>query len=80
VVKFFIWTNYFSEKETDLFFHKYSSVSSVIERTKRWIIKDRKIRTKVKKLVFLLSKSQEQTPCPGLTFTFYEQSPAKKNA
>ena len=60
VVKSFIWTNYFSEKETNLFFYKYSSISSVIERTKKLIIEDRKIRRKVKKMVFLLGKSQEQ--------------------
>jgi putative transposase len=40
---------------------KYSSVSSAIERTKKWIAVDRKLKAKVKKLVLILSKSQEQT-------------------
>ncbi len=40
---------------------KYSSVSSTIERTKKWIAKDKKIRKKVNKLVLMLIKSQEQT-------------------
>ena len=40
---------------------KYSSVSSSIERTKKWIAADRKLRAKVNKLVFMLRKSQEQT-------------------
>jgi putative transposase len=40
---------------------KYSSVSSAIERTKKRIAEDRKLRTKVKKLIFMLRKSQEQT-------------------
>jgi len=39
--------------------NNYSSVSSAIERTKRWMAEDRKLRTKVKKLFFQLSKSQE---------------------
>jgi putative transposase len=40
---------------------KYSSVSSSIERTKKWIATDKKLRAKVNKLVFMLRKSQEQT-------------------
>ena len=40
---------------------KYSSVSSVIERLKELVAKDRKLRKRVEKLISLLSKSQEQT-------------------
>jgi REP element-mobilizing transposase RayT len=40
---------------------KYSSVSSVIERTKSLISEDRKLKKKVKNLLLQLSKSQEQT-------------------
>jgi len=41
--------------------NKYSSVSSVVERMKELIAKDRKIRARVEELISLLSKSQEQT-------------------
>jgi len=41
----------------DFHINNYSSVSSAIERTKRWMAEDRKLRTKVKKLFFQLSKS-----------------------
>lgn len=40
---------------------KYSSVSSVIERMKELVAKDRKLRKRVEKLISLLGKSQEQT-------------------
>ena len=40
---------------------KYSSVSSVIERTKSLISEDRKLKKKVENLLLQLSKSQEQT-------------------
>ena len=40
---------------------KYSSVSSVIERMKELVAKDRKLRKRVEKLISFLSKSQEQT-------------------
>jgi chromosomal replication initiation ATPase DnaA len=39
---------------------KYSSVSSVIERVKKLIVKDRSVRKRVEKHIFALSKSQEQ--------------------
>ena len=41
--------------------NKYSSVSSVIERTKKMLVEDRKLSKRVEKLISLLSKSQEQT-------------------
>lgn len=41
---------------------KYSSVSSVIERMKSQISKDRNLRKHVEKLEAMLSKSQKQTP------------------
>ena len=40
---------------------KYSSVSSAIERMKALIAKDRRLRSRVEKLVLMLAKSQEQT-------------------
>ena len=40
---------------------KYSSVSSVIERTKAMIAKDRTLRHRVEELKEEISKSQEQT-------------------
>jgi putative transposase len=40
---------------------KYSSVSSVIERIRGAMIEDRKLRARIEKLIFQLSKSQEQT-------------------
>jgi len=40
---------------------KYSSVSSVIERTKTAMAKDRKLRNRVESIVSALRKSQEQT-------------------
>lgn len=40
---------------------KYSSVSSVVERVKRKLAEDRKLRGRLEKLIFQLSKSQEQT-------------------
>jgi chromosomal replication initiation ATPase DnaA len=40
---------------------KYSSVSSAIERTKKGIAEERKLRAKVNKIVLMLKKSQEQT-------------------
>ncbi len=40
---------------------KYSSVSSVIERVKELVAKDRRLRKRAEKLISLLSKSQEQT-------------------
>jgi REP element-mobilizing transposase RayT len=45
----------------DFHLNNYSSVSSAIERTKRWMAEDRKLKTKAKKLFFQLSKSQKQT-------------------
>ena len=41
--------------------HKYSSVSSVIERMKELIAEDRNLRERIEKLILLLNKSQEQT-------------------
>jgi len=41
--------------------HKYSSVSSVIERMRELIAEDRNLRERIEKLILLLSKSQEQT-------------------
>ena len=46
---------------------KYSSVSSVVERVKRKLAEDRKLRGKLEKLLFQLSKSQEQTPLDPFT-------------
>ena len=40
---------------------KYSSVSSIIERLKAQMAKDRNLRKRVQKLEFRISKSQEQT-------------------
>jgi REP element-mobilizing transposase RayT len=40
---------------------KYSSVSSIIERTNEAIAKDQKLKNRVEKLITVLSKSQEQT-------------------
>jgi chromosomal replication initiation ATPase DnaA len=40
---------------------KYSSVSSIIERLKVQMAKDRNLRKRVQKLEFRISKSQEQT-------------------
>ena len=40
---------------------KYSSVSSAIERMKALIANDRRLRSRVEKLVLMLAKSQEQT-------------------
>ena len=40
---------------------KYSSVSSIIERLKAQIAKDRNLRKRVQKLESKISKSQEQT-------------------
>jgi REP element-mobilizing transposase RayT len=40
---------------------KYSSVSSIIERMNSAMAKDRKLRTRVQKLISTLRKSQEQT-------------------
>ncbi len=45
----------------DFRMNNYSSASSAIERTKRLMAEDRKLRTKAKKLFFQLSKSQKQT-------------------
>jgi len=52
-----------SLKEIGLSFRmtKYSSVSSVIERMKRSIAEDRRLRNKIEKIQSLLIKSQEQT-------------------
>ena len=41
--------------------HKYSSVSSVIERMKQLIAEDRNLGERIEKLILLLNKSQEQT-------------------
>jgi REP element-mobilizing transposase RayT len=41
--------------------NKYSSVSSVIERVKKNLVEDRKLRVRVEKLIAQLKKSQEQT-------------------
>jgi chromosomal replication initiation ATPase DnaA len=40
---------------------KYSSVSSIIERLKAQMAKDRSLRKRVLKLEFIINKSQEQT-------------------
>jgi len=40
---------------------KYSSVGSVIERIKAAMENDRRLRSRIEKLVSALSKSQEQT-------------------
>jgi chromosomal replication initiation ATPase DnaA len=45
----------------DFRMNNYSSVSSAIERTKRWMAEDRKLRIKANKLFFQLSKSKKQT-------------------
>ena len=39
----------------------YGSVSSVVERVKRKLAGDRKLRARLEKLIFQLSKSQELT-------------------
>ncbi len=41
--------------------NKYSSVSTVVQRMKALIAKDPRLRGSVEKLIYLLSKSQEQT-------------------
>ena len=41
--------------------NKYSSVSSVIERVKAPLVRDRRLKDTVQTLVLRLSKSQEQT-------------------
>jgi len=40
--------------------NKYSSVSSVIERVKALLVKDRRLKDTVETLVLRLNKSQEQ--------------------
>lgn len=45
----------------DFKINKYSSVSSVIERIKKRMTEDRKLRAKINKLVLMSRKSQEQT-------------------
>jgi chromosomal replication initiation ATPase DnaA len=41
---------------------KYSSVSSIIERTKRQMLKDRNFRKRADRVANMVNKSQEQTP------------------
>ncbi len=40
---------------------KYSSVSSIIERTNKAIAKNKKLRNRIEQLASILSKSQKQT-------------------
>ena len=52
---------------------KYRSISSVIERTKRQMLKDRNFKKRADRVPNMVNKSQEQTPKPSIFRLSYEE-------